>query len=679
MRTARRVLTTAASLTVLAAAAPAVAQTAPQNQPTEVEEVIVTAAPYGIAEDASIANLDVIRQEEIDVARAGGLGELLSDLPGVRSTAFGAGASRPVIRGLQGPRVQVLNNGVGTIDASALSPDHAVATDPLEAKRIEVLRGPAALAYGGNAIGGVVNVIDERVPTVPARRGLEGRVTLQGSTVDDGGQIGAEIKAGEGPWVFSADAIRRETQDYDIPGPAESAAYAALEGEEPEDEGYVENSASELTQYGAGLSYVTGLGYLGFSAKRTETNYGVPGHAHHHEDPLDPMAEEEEEAVTIDLEQTRYDVRGELNVGFGPFDRAKLSLGWAEYEHTEFEGSEVGTRFLSEGFEGRLELVQAERDGWNGAVGLQVLSRDLDAIGDEAYVPRSEIREVGAFVLQRLDRGPWGVEGGLRLDNREIESAVGSRDFDNISASINLFARPSEGVFLGVSFSRNARAPSEAELFAEGPHVATRAYEIGDDDLDSEVAYTLEATAHFETGPVSIDAHVYASKFDGFIDLIPTGDEEDDLPVFQYVQTDAEFVGFELEGDWRVWSNGVSTLTLEGEADYVRGDTDLGAPARIPPWSLTGRAVYEIGRWDARLEVRHVGEQDRVAEFELPTESYTLVNLYGAYKPFADRELTLFAEARNLTDEEAREHVSFLKDLTPLPGRNFRAGLAWRF
>lgn len=678
MRGLKFVLALGGSVLATAAAA--------QTRPAGVgEEVVVTAAPFAIREDAALSNIDGLTRDEIDLAPASGLGDVLSGLTGVRSSFFGPGSSRPVIRGLAGPRVQVLTNGVGQVDASALSPDHAVATDPAEARRIEVIRGPAALAYGGNAIGGVVNVLDDRVPSRATTDGLDGRVTAQGSTVDDGRHLAGSLKAGTGPWVFSLDALRRETDDYEVPVYPESRLLLEEEGEEPGDERVVENTATELTQYGAGVSYVAGLGHLGASVKRTETLYGVPGHAH-----------EGEEGVKIDLEQTRYDLRGELNIGFGPFDRIKLSTGFADYKHLELEGDEIGTTFSSEGWEGRLELVQRERDGWNGAVGFQALSRELDAIGDEAYVPGSEVSELAAFTVQRLDKGGWGLEGGLRLDRREIETSFASRDFTNVSASAGVFVRPTEGSFLGVSVARTARAPSEAELFADGLHVATSAYEIGDADLDAEVAYTVELTGHYERGPLSLDGHAFVAKYDGFIDLRPTGDLFDDdaeacldpavadpdhseFGCFAYRQTDADFYGFELEGAYELWRSGERKLALEAAYDFVRGETDLGNPARFPSWSLTGRLAYESPRFDTRLEVRRVGEQDRIAEFELPTAGYELVNLFAAFRPFDDPSLTLFAEGRNLLDDEAREHVSFLKDVAPLPGRSFRAGLTYRF
>jgi iron complex outermembrane recepter protein len=667
----------------------ALAQSALQDPPaTRVDDIIVTAAPYGVAREATTIAVDVLDEEALTTAPATNLGDVLDGLPGVRSTAFAAGAGRPVIRGLAGPRVQVLTNGLGLVDASALSPDHQVAADPGEANRIEVLRGPQTLAYGGSAIGGVVNVIDGRIPEEAPIGGADGRVWVQGSSVDDGLAYGARGAFAAGPLVFTLDGFRREAEDYDIPVPAESRRQIEDEGETYEDTGgtTLENSFVDLSAYGAGVSWIGDWGFLGASVKRTETDYGVPGHAHHHEedehddDDDHDHEDEEEEVVTIGLKQTRYDLRGELRLPSGPFTRLRGSAAYADYTHTEFEGDETGTVFTSEGIEGRLELVQTRRGGWDGAFGIQGLKRDFDAVGDEAYVPQTDISELGVYTLQRLDYGGWGLEGGLRFDSKELDSVAGSRDFSTVSASLGAYFKPTDALFLGLSVSRNGRAPTEAELFAEGPHIATRAFEVGDADLGEEEVTSIEGTLHWDRGPLTIDLHVFNADYDGFIDLIPTGleDADSELDIFQYVQTDATFRGLEAEVAFRAWESGSDSLTLELGYDTVRGETDLGPPARIPSWSLRASAELDMGPWTLRGQVRRVGDQNRVADFELPTDGYTTADLYLGWSPREDG-LILFAEAKNLTDEEVREHTSFLKDLAPSRGRNLRVGAAYRF
>ncbi|MEJ8406551.1 TonB-dependent receptor [Brevundimonas vesicularis] len=670
----RSLLMAAAGSTILAGAA--AAQSAPQA-PAELGDIIVTGAPYGISQRASVIATDVVDEQTLATAPAASLGDMLSGRPGIRSTDFAPGASRPVIRGLSGPRVQVLTNGIGLIDASSVSPDHAVATDPAEANRIEIIRGPATLVYGGSAIGGVVNVLDDRIPTEIPEGGVSGVVSTQASSVDDGRSAFGRVTVGSGNFAFNVDGVKRKTDDYDIPAPAISARRAAAEGLAREDTGTQPNSYTDLEAWGVGGSYIGDKGFAGVSYKNTDSEYGTVA----------------EESVFIKLNQKRWDARGEYRFDSGPFSALRGSYGHADYTHTEFEAvGEPGTIFNSDGWEGRADLVQRERNGWNGAAGVQALSRNFEAIGEEAFVPSVKIDELGLYTVQRLDLGNHGFEGGLRYDRRELSGTpIGgasevTREFDNWSASAAAFIRPTAGLFLGLSLAHNERAPSEVELFADGVHIATAAYETGDLTLNSEKVTTLEGTAHYDRGRFTGDLHVYHSWYNGFIDERPTGDqfyfeEEDEFfPIYRFVQTDAKFYGFELEGAYALWQDGDRKLSLEGAADYVHAQTDFGPAARIPPYSVTGRLAWTSTRFDASAEVRHVGGQDRVAnEFELPTDDYTLVNASVAVRPFAQQNVTLFAEARNLTDEEAREHVSFLKDIAPLPGRNLRVGVAYRF
>lgn len=649
----------------------AAAQEAPQT--AELDDVIVTGAPYGISARATTIATTVIDEETLAAAPAASLGDLVAGLPGMRSTDFAPGASRPVIRGLSGPRVQVLTNGIGLIDASSVSPDHQVATDPAEANRIEIVRGPATLAYGGTAIGGGGNVLDNRIPT-ELPDGVDGMVSTQASSVDGGWSVSGRATFALGPVAVSLDGVSKQADDYDIPAPAISQRLADAEGIPRGPGGTQPNSFSELDSRGLGLSWIGSRGFIGASVKDLSSTYGV-------------VAEED---VFIQLEQTREDLRGELTLDGGPFQRITGAWGHADYTHTEFEGPGApGTIFQSNGWEARADLVQRSRDGWNGAIGAQTLSRSFEAIGDEAFVPGSETEEAGIYTVQRLDRDRWGLEGGLRYDRRSVRAAPLSggpeidRDFNNWSGSAAAFIKPMADLFLGISLAHNERAPSEVELFADGLHVATGVYETGDPTLDNETVTTIEGTVHYDVGRFRGDLHVYASKYDGFIDERDTGavfvDGGESFPVFQFVQTGADFRGFEAEAAWDLWSEGDRGLSLEGAADFVRAETDLGPAARIPPWSLTARLAWTSTPLDAALEVRRVAEQDRLAAYELGTDAYTMVNLSASWRPFADKAIAVFAEGHNLTDTEAREHVSFLKDRAPLPGRNFRAGISYRF
>ncbi|KQY35517.1 TonB-dependent receptor [Caulobacter sp. Root487D2Y] len=681
----RRVLLSAASLLAFALAAsptwaaetpaPTDASAAPEA-PDLVDKVVVTAAPYAVSLDTVTSSVNVVTRDQLDVAPPAGIGDMLNGLPGLRSTFYGPGASRPVIRGLSGPRVMVLQNGVGQVDASSLSPDHAVASDPGEASRIEVLRGPSTLAYGGSGIGGVVNMIDDRVPSTPAADGPEGRLSASASSVDDGWAYSGAVKAGKGPIVFAADVSSRRTDDYSIPTAAVSDRLAARDGLTVDPDHVVKNTDVEVDAYGAGVSWVHDRGFIGASVKKTDTTYGVP-----YEQILAPIDPNAEGPVSIHLQQTRYDLRGEQALDTPWFEKVRVSLGYADYEHAEVsvEDGAVGTRFLSHGTEGRVELVHREHDGHQGAIGFQALDRHFEAIGDEAFVPSTDVKEYGIFTLQRLDRGTWGLDAGLRFDTRSLQTPTQKRDFDNVSASLGVFYKPTDALFTALTLSRNGRAPTEFELFADGPHPGTGGFEVGDDSLDNETVTSLEATVRWKSDRLRAEGHLWAARYDNFIEEAPTGAVQDDLPVYQYFQTKADFHGAELEAAYDAWRGASQSIRLETTFDWVRGDTDAGVPARIPPWSLGGSVVWTAPRVETTLEVRRVAEQDRVAAFETPTDGYTVVNLKATFRPIADSPLRLFVDGRNLTDQEIREHVSFLKDIAPSPGRSVRAGVAWKF
>jgi iron complex outermembrane receptor protein len=659
------------------------------------EEVIITAAPYAVSIDSATTSVEVVSRAALDLATPAGLGDLLNGMVGVRSTAFGPGASRPIIRGLSGPRVMILQNGVGLVDASSVSPDHAVASDPAESSRIEVLRGPSTLAYGGSGIGGVVNMIDERVPSRPAADGLEGRATGSYDTVNNGKAFSAALKAGTGPIVFAADIVRRRSGDYAVPSAPVSSRFAADQVLSPAPDSKVFNSHVELDAYGAGLSYIGAAGYIGASVKRTDTTYGVP---YAQFSAPDSAAEG---PVQLHLKQTRYDLRGEHQLDTALFEKVQFSVGYADYQHAEISAVDgaVGTRFLSKGAEGRIELVHREHEGHQGAIGLQLLNRDFEAMGDEAFVPSVKVQEYAAFTLQRLDRGIWGIDAGLRLDQRRLEAQLDARptspaaaqsridwaktarsqDFTNVSASVGLFWKPAEHQFYALSLARNGRAPTEVELYADGPHGGTGTYEIGNPNFKSETVVSIEATARYTADTLRIEGHLYAARYDGFIEENPTGIVQEDLPVFQFSQTRADFHGLELEVSQDVWTDGTRTLTLEGAGDFVRGNTDAGAPARIPPYALTARIGWEAASWGTKLEARYVGKADHLAKLELPTDGYSLINVSAHWKPLKDQALKLFVDARNLTNETAREHASFLKDIAPMPGRSLRIGTAYTF
>ena len=703
----RTFLATTSSLVALSLAMGATGAAGAQttDAPEDEDVIVVTSAPLGVAADEVAGAVEVVNRRHLEDNLSGSLADTIAHEPGVSTTYFGPAASRPVIRGLGSDRVRVLVNGVGLIDASTNSPDHAVASEALEAESVEILRGPAAIAYGGGAIGGVVNVIDGRIPEERAEDGVDGRFYASMTSVDDGETAAGQVRFNAGEFVFNLEAMTRTADDYDIPGYAESEIFRLNEeaeeadhaGEDHEEEehpyGTVENTGLDFNTASGGVSWVGENGFIGFAVKQSNALYGVPGHAHggeeHAEDAdgHDEAAEGEDHdhgAVRIDLEQTRYDLRGEWRDLGAHIERLRVSFGTGSYEHVELEGDETGTRFTNEGWEGRLEARHTPIDlwggTWEGAAGVQAFSRDFAAIGEEAYVPASETSDWGLFLVERWDRDSWGLEGGLRLENRQLDTATDSRDFDTQALSGSIFVRPTRDTFLALTLSSSERAPTDVELFADGPHVATRSYETGNPALDIEKAVSAEITARTDIGGWSLEGSVFRADYDGFIASFPTGEEEHGFPVYQYRQEDAVLSGFEGRIEGPLGRVGIWDLDGEITGEYVDGELDNGGNLpRIPPLSFTTGVTASTARHDLHVEVEWNDVQDQTAADELKTQGYMLVNARWSMEPFDDRGLRIILEGRNLTDQEARVHTSVLKDMVPLPGRNFRAALVMDF
>ena len=645
------------SLAALLLAGTAPLALAAESPPSGSEEVVVT-APLEGARIESLQGATVLRRDAIVARLNTSLGELLSGLPGISSTFYGAGAGRPIIRGLGDDRIRVLENGIGTIDASSASPDHAVGADPVDARRIEVLRGAAALAYGGNAVGGVVNVIDETIPTRLPERGWEARGLAAWSSVDDGRQGGLGATASIGDVALNLDWSARETGDYDTPL------------------GVMPNSFVSTRSYDGGLSLIRDWGYAGVGAKHFETSYGLPPEA------------PGEAGGHIELEQTRYELRGDLALDLGPFTRLDWAGQVSDYAHTEFEADGApGTVFTNEGYEGRIELHNGgEGDRLTGATGLQFSRTDFAATGDESFLSPTLTHDLGLFTVQRWDSGEWGVEGGLRVEHRELDNeAAGSRDFTPVSASLGAFWRPAENWFAGLTVARTERAPTNVELFADGPHLATAAYEVGDAALGVETATSLEASLRHASDVWSFELNLYRIGFDGYIALVPTGaeialGEGETLPEYRFVQRDATFTGGEVSASARLATLGGAEIRADIAADLVRAEFDAGGNLpRIPPRTLTLGLQAESEQWLTRIEIVDIAEQDRVADFESATPGSTVLNARIAFHPLPDEDITLMLDGRNLTDELVRVHASFLKDELPRPGRSVRLAVSARY
>jgi iron complex outermembrane recepter protein len=682
-------------LTALAFATPSFAQeTAIQDDDFHTDKEIVVTAPYLERLDI-LAGTSAVSGEVLAEKTRAQLGDILTSLPGVSATSFSPGASRPVLRGYQGNRVAVLTDGIGNIDVSNTSADHAVTIDTLTVERIEVLRGPAVLLFGGQAVGGAVNALDKRIPrSVPEEFIHIDALAGYGSAAKDlSGGASIDVPLGDrvvvhvdgsyrssddlrsGGFILSPN-LRSETLDLADEEETEGHADEAAELREiARQRGRIPNSAVETWTAAGGIAFIDDGGNLGLSYSIYDTNYGVParpgaGHAH---------AEgggEEEAAVTIGLRQYRLDFRGEVDLGEGLFDKLRLRAGYADYTHTEFEGDEIGTLFNSQGIEARAEVVQNDRGGWRGASGVQYQSRDFEAIGAEAFVPPNKTRAYGLFTLQEFKFGALDAEVALRFDTAELRAdTVGiTRSFNNFSAATGLGYHIGD-LKLGANISRTGRAPSVEELFSNGPHIATQAFEIGDPTLRSERAWNGELYARYDGTGTEFSATLYTNRFDNFIFEAETGGEEDGLPIFQYFQNDAKVWGVELQGSARLGSFGGFDLGIDGVADYTRAKISGsgGNAPRIPPLRLLGGVELTSGALDLRGEVEFSDDQNRTAAFETPTEGFTIVNASATWRPFGrDRNIAIIASANNIFDVEARRAASFTKDFVPLSGRDFR-------
>ena len=691
-----RFLLAASAATLLAS--PALAQV---EQGAFIDEIIVTGSPLDNTVDEALTGVSVLTGDELERNLAATIGETLKSEPGVSSTFFGAGASRPIIRGQGSDRVRVLTNGVGSIDASSASPDHAVAIEPAQAERIEVLRGAAILRYGSSGAGGVVNIIDGRIPSELPEDGTDAAFRATVTSVDEGVSLAGSVDQQVGSnLVLHFDAAWREAEDYDIPGFAESARLRAEEEaeeeehegeehEEHEDEeevfGELPNSFVESESYTGGLSWVGERGFIGFAVNQFNTDYGIPGgHDHGHEEEEHEgedhdEEEEEEENVTIGLDQTRVDVNGALELD-GFFERVQVFGGYADYTHTEFEApGEPGTVFANEGFEVRAEAIQRENGGWSAAYGVQIRNRDFSAIGEEAFVPPSETQQYAAFTFQEFDLGALHLEGAGRIELTDQEDVVngGQRDFTAVSVSGGADFHVSESVRIGGTVYRTERAPSTEELFSNGPHLATSQFELGNPDLGKETASGVDLAIRHRSDDHAVTFNAFYTYYDGYIFEQNSGLEVEDLPIFVFTADDAEFYGFELQGALDVVETADWGVSVDGLAEYVRAETDSQNLPRIPPLSILAGITAERGRFFGRAEVDWAAEQDEVGPFERPTDSYTLVNLSSGVNLSDSVSVRLGVD--NLFDEDARQHASFLKDEVPLPGRNVKLSVRGAF
>ena len=647
------------------------AHAAPERS-SGLEEIVITASGHERSRFDLLQSTNVLSGDALDRAARATLGDTLAEQPGIASSGFTAGASRPVIRGLDGPRVRVLQNGVGTGDASGVSADHAVSAEPLLVERIEVLRGAGTLRYGSSAIGGVVNVIDgsiaSELPDGRADGALSGSYDLN---ADERALAGALRGDAGGGFVLSADGVYRHAGNTDIPGSSWTAAERAASGPAfgSDVRGDIPNSGQRAWNARLGASRVFESGFLGASYTRNEARYGVP-------------VSEAGEPIDIDVRQNRYDAAGALARALGPFSGASFRFTHSDYQHAELEGDAIGTTFHNDESELRLELTQAEWNELDGVVGFQWRGREFAALGAEALVPPGDSSQAALFAVEEWHLEPVGFEAGFRVERTRADAlGARSRAFTSWSASLGASVTPSEATLLGVTLSRTERPPTPEELYSNGPHFASASFEIGNDALDPEIAYGVELTARWRGDPASAGVTFFYTHFADFIFLRDTGAFQDGLPERVYTGADARFLGAELEGELELAAWGDATLTLDGSLDLTRAERASGGDLpRIPPLRLRAGLALVSTHVDANLGFEWAARQRRRASFERDTASTVFVNAGLAWRPLEQLPgLSLRLDARNLLDAKGRNHASFLKEFAPLAGRSVRASVGVEF
>ena len=711
------------------------AQTPGEEDPGDIEEVIVLAHPLareGLAQASDVLDADELERKAVD-----NIGATVGNEPGIHNSSYGAGAGRPVIHGLGGARVRVMEEQIDTLDVSVSSGDHAVTVDPFVAERVEVLKGSATLLYGSGAIGGVVDVHTGRIPSeVPER--VHGALDLRGSDNGDGSNSAFRLDGGGGNVAWHLDAFARKADDYDIPGFAESAAQRALEEEEDhhdEDEhehgdddhdheaddhdeeeghhdeeeayGHLPGSGLEVQGGSIGFSLVGDRGFAGLAVSSLDSEYGIPGHSHahhehgheehgHHDDEEhaddheehaedhEDEAHEDEAPPVVVLEQTRVDLEAGLADPFDGFEGLNLRLGINDYEHVENEAGEAGTAFANKAWEARAELTHDPFGGWRGAFGVQLGDREFSVVGEEAFTPPVDTSSVGLFWVGERSIGELGIEAGLRYDRVEHAPAHStSRDFTGGSASLGLIVPLGEGWEGTLLADYSSRAPVGEELFSDSPHPGTGVFEIGDPGLDHEQARNLAATLTGGGDGRSLRGTFYYTHFADFIYQAATGEEQDGFDVRRYAQADATFAGFEVEGRTTIAEWGAGRFEVGAFFDMVSPELEVSGNDNlplIPPNRIGVSFEFTSDRLRANVDYVRAAEQDDVAEFELPSDSYDDLRARIAWRlRLGGMTVDLFVAGRNLTDDEQRLHTSVVKDLAPQPGRTIEAGLRMRF
>ncbi len=649
-------------------------------------DIVVTATALELQADEAATPVVILSGADLVHRRQATLGDTLAGQPGINFDNFGGGASRPVIRGQTAPRIQSLSDGTNIQDASSISPDHAVTTEPLLLRGIEVLRGPAALLYGGGAIGGAINLLDDKVPTAIPEGGIAGVAEGRLGTADDERSLVGGLTAGVGPFAVRVEGVHRRSDDYRVPGKF--------------GERRVDGSYNDTSTFSVGGSWVGEGGYLGVAYTRQRSEYGLPGHSHEYED-CHPHgsslhcgghghddhdhdhdhdhSHDHEEVPFVKLRSERFDIRSEYRDPLPGLEKVRFRMAFTDYAHDEIEEDAVATTFRNKARDIRFELTHKPIAGLRGVFGVQHSESEFSALGEEAFLPESETINTALFLMESLQAGPVRFELAVRHEWQTVDTTldrkVSHRPFSISGAAV----WDINGDYsLALSLARSQRAPNVQELYARGVHLATNTYELGTATLGKETGRSIDLTFRKTAGATTFTIGAYHQDFDDYI-FADTLDRFEAFRLIRYTAADATFTG--IDGEVRHQFTPDIGVSVFG--DYVRAKlkNGLGNLPRIPAGRLGGRADGKWGPLSADLEYYHVFEQGRTASYETRTAGYDMLNATLAYGlelgPQANAEL--FVRATNLTNELAYNHASFIKDASPLRGRNFMFGLRTGF
>ena len=676
------------TLSILAVASVSVFA-AENEQATTLDTIRIKAHPLEqTSKDFAVADT-VVDQKRL-AQGAVTIGEALSGETGISSNQFGAGSSRPVIRGQDGPRIKILQNSSENIDVSTLSPDHAVTVDPALAKQVEVIRGPSTLLFGAGTVGGLVNVTDSKLPTAMPEKGYEGNATLRYNTGSDEKLATAGVTLGLGDQVaLRVEGLKREANDYIAPD-------YVHEGEK---ERRVDNTFAKGQTVNVGLSWIYDRGFTGISYSNRQDQYGLPGrspeyescHLHglslhcgehdHDEDEHDDHDHDHahEAGPWIDLKSERYDVRTELDDPFAGFKKLRAQASYTDYQHDEIEEDTIATRFKNKGYDGRLELVHNPLGAWEGVIGTQYGQQKLELTGEEAFLAPNTTKKWSVFALEHAQLNDVHVELAARADQQKIDIDDSSKkDFDgsafSVSGAANWEFAPNYK--LSLVTSHQERLPLAQELYADGGHFATNTYELGNDQLSKEKSNNVELGFHYDDNTFDYHVHVYHNWFDEYI-YAQTLDRYKDFRLVQYAQDKAKFYGAEAEAGYQI--SPIYKLSVFG--DYVRGKIDNDNAPRVPAGRLGTKLNADFDdHWSGSAEYYHVFQQDKIAAYETDSQSYNMLNLGVAYSGNYSNvsDYRVFLNANNLLDDQVYQHASFLSTI-PQVGRNFSVGVNFSF